>query len=483
VRTEELHLKLDPATGGPLYLQVAAALLLPIHQGHLAPGAALPSVRTLAAQLDVTVNTVLAALREIQEQGWITSQERSGFFVAATLPALPQDPGPNPAPASPLGFDLPGHLAPITSNANVTVDFTEGLADARLAPAQALGRCYQRGLRLKGAELLGTRDAMGLMRLRTCLAEHLQHSRGLTAGAGQILIVRSTAMAVTMVAQALVGPGGGRVAVENPGHGALWETLRQACPAQLCGLPVDAGGARMEALEQLLAAPGPALRLLILTPQCHFPTGVTLAPERRARLLDLARQHRLPILELDAEFDYLPPQGPGPLASQDPGQVLYAGSLSRALAPGLRVSYLVSPEPLAGVLARARQRIDWQGDPVQEWALAELLLEGEVQRQILRVRRAALNRREALADALAHGLGDLLAFDPGQAGMALWLRGQGRLAEPPRFNAWVRGCQAQGLKLRLGRHYDLDGRDLAATRLGYTAHTPEELQRAVALMA
>jgi GntR family transcriptional regulator/MocR family aminotransferase len=222
----------------------------------------------------------------------------------------------------------------------------------------------------------------------------------------------------------------------------------------------------------------------VLTPQCQFPTGAPLSARRRARFLELARRGRFPILELDQEFDYLPAQGAQPpMAVQDAGQVIYAGSLSRVLAPGVRVSYVVAPEPLAGLLARARQGVDWLGDPVQEWALAELVLDGELQRQLHRVRKAAAERREALEDALRHAMAGSLEFDSAHGAMALWLTGAGPLADPVRFTLWIRACQIRGVKLRAGRHYDLDGRDLAATRLGYTAYTPEELQGAVALMS
>jgi len=484
MRAGDLRLSLDPGRKGPLYLQVAATILEAVQEGRILPGMALPGVRELAERVGVTVNTILAALRELQDQGWLTSQERSGFFVADPLPSSgPGRPGAGSGPsAGAPGFDLPVHLQPITSTANVLMDLTDGLADARLAPSLALGRAYQRGLKLKGPKLLGASDFKGLLRLRETLAGHLKAQRAILAGPEQILILRSTSMAVAVVAQALVGPGGGAVAVETPGNPLVWETLRQA-GATLVPLPVDAEGASVEALERLLAGGGAPPRLVVLTPQCQFPTGACLSEPRRARLLELSRRHRFAILELDQEFDYLPVQGSlRPLASVDAGQVIYAGSLSRILAPGIRVSYVVAPEPLAGLLARARQTVDWQGDPVQEWALAELILEGELQRQLHRVRKAAQERREALEDALAHTLAEVLAFD-GHGAMALWLRGAGRLADPARFGLWIRACQSRGLKLRLGRHYDLAGRDLAATRLGFTAFTPEELQQAVAWMS
>jgi GntR family transcriptional regulator/MocR family aminotransferase len=464
-------------------MQVAATILEAIQGGRILPGTALPGVRDLADRVGVTVNTILAALRELQAQGWLTSQERSGFFVADPLPAPPR-PAAGAASASAPGYDLPGHLLPITSTANVILDLTDGLADPRLAPSQALGRAYQRALKLKGPELLGASDVKGNLRLREALAERLGTQRAVQVGPGQVLILPSTAMAVSVVARALVGPEGRAVAVENPGNPQVWELLRQAGAAPLVPLPVDGDGVSADALEQALAAGGPALRLLVLTPQCQFPTGAVLAPDRRARILELARQHRFAILELDPEFDLLPAPGARqPLASEDPAQVIYAGSLSRILAPGLGTSFVVVPEDLASRLARALQNLDWPGNPVQEWALAELVRDGELQRQLYRVRKAAAERREALEDALRHTMADRLGFEPGHGAMALWLTGVGKLEDPAVFNTWLRACQLRGLKLRSGKHYDLEGKDRAATRLGFTGFTPEELQTAVALMA
>lgn len=472
-RGSELEVKLSPGSRTPLYLQVVAAVVEAIGQERLRPGMALPSVRSLAGQLGVTVNTVLAALRELQAQGWLTSRERDGFFVAAGW----EEPRPGPGGgAGAPGFDLPAHLQPVTSSADVVMDLSDGWADARLAPFQALGRAYQRGLKLHGASLMASREPLGLPRLRKALAGHLGSQRGLAVEPDQIIVLRGSSMAVTLVAQALVGGQGGTVAVEDPGHPGVRESLGQACTARLKGLPVDAGGVVVEALEALLAEG--ALKLLVLTPQCQFPTAVRLEGARRSRILELSRSHRFPILELDGEQDYL--AAPEPMAALDPGQVLHFGSLSRSFAPGLGVGYLVAPASFAALLARARQRLDWQGDPATEWALSELFLDGEMGRQVLRVRKAARERMEALQDALAHGMAERLRWRTG--GMALWVEGIGPLADPAAFHSWTRACQTQGLRLRPGRYYRLDGAETAATRMGFTGFTPEELQRAVAMM-
>ena len=476
----ELNLGLEPGGKGPLYRQVADRIVDSILNGCLQPGARLPGIRELAKRFTVHPNTILAAMRELEAQGWVRSLARSGFFISDTLPTTAVGGSREDSHESTPGFEFPDNLASITSTKNVRMDLSDGVADARLAPADALVRAYHRALNLKGTELLSTGDFKGHHRLREALAAHLASQRGLVLDPGQILVLRSTSMAVSLVAQTLLGPRGGNVAVENLGNPMVWETLRQVSAATLHPLTVDHEGVQPEGLEALLQ--NGTLQLLVLSPQCHFPTGVHLSAARRSRILELSRQHRFPILELDPEYDFL--EGPlRPLAVGNQGQVFYAGSLSRLLAPGVRVGFLAVPEHLAGPMAKVRQLVDWQGDAMLEWALSELFLDGEILRHLRRVRKAARERRDALEDALLHSMGDMLSFEPANGSMALWLRGIGRHAEPNVFEGWVRACRFKGLKLRPGSYFDLENRELAATRLGFTAFTPEELQKAVAIMA
>lgn len=482
MRTGEFNLCLESGGTGPLYRQVAERIIESIQGGHIQTGTRLPGIRELAKRFGVHPNTILVAMRELEAQGWVRSMQRSGFFVSDSLPvvavSMPEEREQETLP----GFEVPENLASITSSQNLRMDLSDGVADARLAPAEALVRAYHRALNLKGTELLSAGDFKGHHRLREALAAHLSSQRAMSLDPGQILVLRSTSMAVSLVAQTLLGPKGGNVAVENPGNPMVWETLRQVSAATLHPIPVDAEGLNPEALEALLErAP---LQLLVLSPQCHFPTGVCLTNARRQRVLELSRQHRFPILELDPEYDYLfgsegPPR---PLASGNQGQVFYAGSLSRLLAPGVRVSFLAVPSHLADPMAKVRQRVDWQGDAMLEWALSELFLDGEILRHLRRVHKAAQERRDALEDALRHVRG-VLDFEIGLGGMALWLKGAGRLGRPNAFEAWILACRCKGLKLRSGSYFDLEDRRLAATRLGFTAFTPEELQEAVAIMA
>ena len=485
MRIRGLLLPIDPDQPGPIYLQLANAVITAIREGRLRAGDALPGTRELAEQLSVNRNTVLQALRELEAQGWVLIKERSGVFVADVLPTFTPRTGPAPprSPAAYPAFRLPRPLAPLSSASTVKMDWSEGVADVRLAPTEAMARAYQRAIRLKGPELLSSGEFQGQRRLREALAQHLGQHRALALQADHLLITRGTPMALNLVAQAIVGSEGGAVGVEDPGLPHIWETLRHASRATLHPIPVDGEGLNTEALARLLETT--PLRLLVVSPQAQGPTGVVLSPRRREHLWALAHRHRFAILELDIEYDHLP--GPGmpfqPLAAEDrEGLVIYVGSLSRLLAPGLRMGFLAAPGAFSSQLAKARQRLDWQGDRVVEWAVSELILDGDLGRHLRKVKKATQARRAALQAGLTARFDGRLAWTAQGGAMGLWVKGQGELADPARMDAWIQACALLGLRFRPGTFFDFHGAPRSATRLGFTAHEPAELEQGLDLM-
>ncbi len=482
MRAQDLHLQLDPDCLDPLYLQVARGLEEAIRHGRILPGVALPSVRELAKRLGVHRNTVLAALSELQAQGWVDARERAGVFVKNQRP-LPAGGAIEGGPPTAPGFDLPSRFPPMTDPMPQEMDFTEPRADVRLAPTEAMARAYPRAMRLKATELLGVEEYKGQRRLRQALTAHLGEQRGLSVDPERILITRGTGMALNLVAQALSGPEGVDAAMEDPGDPVVRGLLGGLPGLRLHGLPVDEGGLMIAPLLALLDRV--PLKFILLSPQCQLPTGVALAAPRRAKLLDLAEARRVALIELDPEYDYhfgpgLPPR---PLAAEDSsGQVIYIGSLSRVLAPGLHSAYLTAPGLLVDRLTKIRQRMDWQGDRVLDWALSELFLDGDFDRHLRKLRKAGLERRDALVDSLGEFCGDSLDVHPSQVGMGLWVRGKGRLEDPNRFESWIKLCRNLGLKLRQGSAFEHEGRSKAATRMAFTAFEPEELRAAAQRM-
>jgi GntR family transcriptional regulator/MocR family aminotransferase len=482
MRASDLHLQLDPDSQAPLYLQVALSLEDAIRHGRILPGVALPSIRELAKRLGVHRNTVLAALSEMQAQGWVESREREGVFVTQIHPTARGETLEGGPPTAP-GFDLPSRLRPLTEPVPLEMDLSEPRADVRQAPTEAMAKAYPRAMRIKGPELLGAEEFKGQRRLREVLATHLAEQRGLPVDPKRILVTRGTGMALSLVLQALVGLEGAHAAMENPGDPTVRALLRETPGLQLHALPVDGEGVSTEAIATLLDQV--PLKFIVLSPQCQLPTGVALTGPRRTRLLDLAQAHRVAIIELDPEYDHHFGSGhpPRPLAAGDPsGQVIYIGSLSRVLAPGLHLGYLTAPGMLVDRLTKIRQRMDWQGDRVLEWALSELFLDGDFNRHLRKLRKVGLERRDALLQALGAFCGDCLSLHPSEMGMGLWVEGKGPLKDPEPFEAWIRSCRELGLKLRQGASFDHEGQPKTATRIAFAAFEAEELRNAAMRM-
>jgi GntR family transcriptional regulator/MocR family aminotransferase len=217
-----------------------------------------------------------------------------------------------------------------------------------------------------------------------------------------------------------------------------------------------------------------------VTPHHQFPTTVTMSAGRRLRLLELARAHRIAIIEDDYDYDFHYDGRPVlPIASVDPaGVVIYVGTLSKVLAPALRVGYVVAPTPLIERLAAHRSYVDTQGDQVLEYALAELFEEGAIQRYIRRVRREYRDRRDTLVDALRTQLADQLSFDVPAGGIALWVKARKGLD----VDVWARASTERGAIFVTAASYTLDGRAQPFIRLGFASLNGKELEEGVRRM-
>lgn len=488
LRPRRLALDLDPGdrrSPAPPFLRIAHALVAAIRRGRLHPGDALPGSRRLAADLGVHRNTVLAALSELLAQGWIETSPGRGTFVARALPLERAPPVPARDPgraraAQRSEFDLrdapeayrPPRLAPWT------LDLSHGAPDVRLAPRLALGRAYRRVMARSGRRLLGYGDPEGHPALREALAAMLRGSRGLAAGADDLLVARGSQMALALVARALLAPGD-IVAVESPGYRPAWEAFR-AAGARVIPIPVDEDGLEVDALATL--ARRRRVRAVYVTPHHQYPTTVTLKAARRLALLQLARERRIAVLEDDYDHEFHYDGRPVlPLASgDDAGAVIYIGTLSKVLAPGLRIGYVVAPRPVIARIAAHRSLLDIQGDLPTEAAVTALLEEGEVERHIARARRIYAARRDILAASLRSAFGDRVVFRLPPGGMALWVRFRRSGLDMER---WARRSLAHGVSFYTGRRYAFDRRPKPFARFSFAWLNERELPEAVRRMA
>jgi len=458
----------------PLFVRIARALVAEVRRGRLAPGDALPGTRTLAATLGVHRNTVLVAYRELAAEGWIETSRARGTFVSSSLPerALPA----RRERTREAGFSLRAsrRADPLAAEPGpAELALIGGVPDLRLVPTAALARAYRRALR-EPRIILGYGDARGEPRLRHALAEKLASARGVVVEADDLLITRGSQMALDLCARVLLRSGD-VVAVESYGYRPAWRAF-ESHGAKLVPVPVDEEGLRVDKL----AAVG-GLRAVYVTPHHQYPTTVTMSAARRLELLELAARAKFAIIEDDYDHEFHYEGRPVlPLASADPrGVVIYIGTLSKILAPGLRIGYVTAPSAVIEAMLRERVYVDRQGDHAIERAIAELLEDGEVQRHALRMRRIYRERRDALAASLHAHLPGVFTFRLPSGGMALWARATRTID----VDAWAARAARRNVIVQTARRFTFDGKPRAAMRLGYAPLDPTQLDRAISILA
>ncbi|MEO0811617.1 MAG: PLP-dependent aminotransferase family protein, partial [Myxococcota bacterium] len=444
-----------------------------------------PSSRSLATSLGVHRNTVLAAYDELTAQGWITTRPAKGTFVSAGFPELNAETKKarsKLAPAS--GYSLP---EPITGGRVPAVGealrLDGGLPDSRLIPANELSRAYRRALRVHGRTLLDYGNPEGLRSLRVALVEMLRARRGITANEDCVLITRGSQMALYLAARVLLRPGD-TVAVESFGYRPAWEALRLG-GASLLPIPVDAGG--LETKRLISSVKGArkreteSVRAIYVTPHHQYPTTATLSATRRMELLSFARDQRCIIIEDDYDHEFHYDGRPVlPLASSDGHRnVVYIGTMSKVLAPGLRLGFVVAPPPVIEQLANYRSCIDYHGDHVVEAAVAELIEDGELQRHMNRTRRIYEARRDCLVESLDSTLGNALSFTRPSGGMALWCR----VNLTGSVDAWAKRATKEGVSFSPASRFTFDGAKQQFARFGFAAIDEKEIRRAVQILA
>ncbi|PJE97930.1 GntR family transcriptional regulator [Streptomyces carminius] len=349
-----------------------------VRSGRLAPGTRLPSSRELAADLGVSRGLVTEAYEQLTAEGYLTSSRGAGTWVgdaARTAPA-------HPPPA--------GERAP-----EPVVDFRPGSPDPSLFPRAAWAAAHRRALARLPYRELGYPDPRGLPALRAALAALLARRRGVVAEPDRVVVCSGVAQAMTLLGLALRGREHRTVAAESPGspeHTALFAA------AGLATVPVgmDAEGL----VPQELTASG--ARAAVVTPAHQFPSGIAYSAARRSALLRWARTTGGLLIEDDYDGDFRYDRAPiSALQGLDPRHVAYTSSVSKSLAPGLRLGWLVVPDRLAEEVVERKRTMDL-GHPVLDQALlADFVSRGDYDRQLRRCGRAYRQRRDALLRALA----------------------------------------------------------------------------------
>jgi GntR family transcriptional regulator/MocR family aminotransferase len=356
-----------------------------VRSGRLTAGTALPSSRALARDLGVARNTVVDAYGQLVAEGWLASRHGSGTWVAER---------PKPGPAAPPGG--------AQRAAAVRYDLRPGSPDLSAFPRAAWLAASRRALGTAPASALGYSDPRGLEVLRVALAGYLARARGVIATPDRIVVCAGFVEGLQLLCEVLHAGGARTLAVEAYGQ-AVHRHIATSAGLRLVTLEVDAHGAVLDSLSadgRRAGATHPGA--VLLTPAHQFPLGVALVPHRRRLVVDWAAQTGGLVIEddYDGEFRY-DRQAVGALQALAPEQVVYVGTASKSLAPGLRLGWLVLPDELARQVADRKRSAVRLSSGLDQLALAEFISSGAYDRQIRRARLAYRQRRDRLVAALA----------------------------------------------------------------------------------
>jgi GntR family transcriptional regulator/MocR family aminotransferase len=417
-----LLLRVDRKTSAPLHAQIDQALRARILAGAVRPGTRLPSSRSLAAELGVARTTVLQALEALQAEGYLVAAPRSGVRVA---PELPEE-GFTPAPvgtgrtSSPPRLSIAARtLAALGTGAprlgSAPRPFRPGLPALDLFPTALWSRLVSRAQSRASARMLEGGDPAGHAGLRRSIADHVVAARGVRCTPEQVFVTGGTQQAFEEVLRLVVDPGES-VWLEDPGYlGAQRAVLGGA--ARPVAVPVDDDGLDVEAGIRR----APRARLVILAPSHQYPLGVTLSLGRRMALLRWAASARAMVLEddYDSEFRHRGRPLTALQGLDEAGRVLYVGTFSKTMFPGLRVGYVVVPPTMVDVFGAARASLFAPASALEQAALATFMDEGHFARHLRRMRGVYRERAAALLEALRSRCAGVLEPKPCDTGMQL----------------------------------------------------------------
>jgi len=438
----DLLLQLDRARAEPLRAQLEGGLRDAIRSGRLAAGERLPSSRELARQLGLSRGLVQDCYGQLYAEGYLTTRAGSATRVATALEADPVAGGVGEPRSGTLDVGSTGGApvrpVPARPGPALAVDFRAGVPDLAGFPRSDWAWAQREACRTAPTAALDYGDPRGDPHLRHVLAGYLRRVRGAAVDPEHVVVCAGFAQGLALVIRALARAGVRRVGFEDPGYGK-GETRDATIAAGMepVPVPVDGNGLDVGALA------ASRVGAVLVTPAHQWPTGVVLAPERRHALIAWAERHDAVVIEddYDAEFRY-DREPVGAVQGLAPGRVVTIGTVSKSLAPAVRLGWIVCPPALTGAVV-AEKRLSDRGSPVlDQLALARLMESGRYDRHLRRMRSAYAARREVLVDALAR-------HAPGVAvtGLAAGFHAVAHLPEPAGEREVVAAAAARGVGL------------------------------------
>jgi GntR family transcriptional regulator/MocR family aminotransferase len=380
----EFLLELDKHSTVAMHAQIEARVRDAIRSGRLPAGTAVPPSRQLADELGLSRGVVVEAYQQLTAEGYLVSQVGSFTRVAPGVARNPTSTATS---------------APAASSA--LIDFRYGQPDVTQFPRAAWLRSLRRALIESPHDRFTYRDGRGADELRVALSDYLNRVRGTWTSPDNMVVCNGFAQAISLITWVLAARGITTLAVEDPSD---HESRRAAQEAGLrvVGIPVTADGIDVARLEASGAD------AVLVTPAHQFPTGALLGPEQRAALVAWARARDAIIIEDDYDAEYRYDGTPvGSLQGLAPDHVIYAGTASKTLAPGLRMGWMIVPPHLVAAVAQRKREVDRGSPVIEQLALADFVSRGELDRHLRKMRPLYRARRDVLLEALGAALPEL----------------------------------------------------------------------------
>jgi DNA-binding transcriptional MocR family regulator len=416
-------------TDAPIYVQIVERVRAAIATGQLTDNMQLPTNREMASLLKIDRSTVSRAYVELERLGLVDSHVGRGTFVRLAAPQTSTATIVDSSQmvwsekfsrASQTAFGLLNRQ-PAQLKLDGVISFVGGIPTQEFFPQQEFENIVERMTRSKRShEMFEYSPAEGHFGLRAEVLKYLA-AQGINAHDNELLIVSGSQQGIDVVISSLIDPGD-VVLIEEPTY--FWALCNfSASQARLIPVPVDGDGLQVDVLETLLARH--RAKLLYLMPTFQNPTGSTLPLARRKKLLELAKQYQLPILEDNFVGDLRYDGDPLPsLRSLDTtgDTVIHQGTFSKALCPGLRLGWLVAPAEVTARLSLAKRTSDLSTNTMAQTLMAEYLRGGAYVQHLEIVRRAYKSRRDAMIDALKKFLGNKITWSKPDGGMFIWAK-------------------------------------------------------------
>ncbi|SEN71287.1 PLP-dependent aminotransferase family protein [Lihuaxuella thermophila] len=469
----DLGWKPDPRSAVPLFLQIKEFIKGKIESGEWPVGTQIPTQRALARSFEVNRSTVVAALEELKADGLIQGKSGSGTRVVNHSWSLLSSSAPPDWNAYVRAGIHPPNLPAIQEINRAEFDpHVIRLGTGELSPQlypremmkQVMGSVSDR------IHSLGYEEPKGLLPLREQLSEYLR-TIGIEASPSSILIVSGALQALQLIAFGLLQQGSS-VFLERPSY--LYSlNVFQSAGVRLFGVPMDESGMTTTVITEQKKRRNAALLYTISS--FHNPTGITMSAERRQELLRMCEQEQLPIIEDDVYRElWLDEPPPPPLKALDKnGLVLYLGSISKTLSPGLRIGWVTGPESVIDRLADIKMQTDYGSSSLSQWVATEWLASGKYFEHLDQIRRELRIRRDIALEALEDHLSGLAEWPIPKGGFYIWMRLFPSLSLRELFEQALK----EGILINPGNVYD--GNDSCHLRLSYSYASPGDLQNGI----